>query len=393
MAGVFRAGSDEEVASLANTLAHGFGFPSADAPRWLAIAGHENVRVLSDGASVLGGLLQIPMAQRFGGRSVPTVGVAGVAIRPELRGQGLGRTLMLGLLREARANRIPLSTLYPATLTLYRAVGYERAGSRHRIQIDPRALALPPVPELRVREVEGCPDELRALYIETAGEGYLDRGPYAWGRVTHPRGKETKTFTFSSDAGLEAYAVISNKTRDGDGTTLELCDVAARSARGARAVLRFASEYRSLATELVWHGAAADLLTAVLPERHGTVTLLDTYMVRIACPDLALEARGYPKHLDATFTIELDDRSMPEASGRFSLRIAGGRATVTSLAAGESPSDAVVRTHERGLASLYSGHLSRDVLVRLGWLECSESAEALVDAAFAGPAPAMRDMF
>jgi len=389
----FLSGTDAEIASFAETLAHGFGFPREDAPRWLAKAGHDNVRLLTRDGDVLGGLVRIPMGHVFGGRSVPTVGVAGVAVRPDVRGQGLARELMLGLLREARAAGVALSSLYPATLALYRQVGYERAGARHRIRTDPRALHLPRVPELTVRQVDGCPPEVRAFYMETVTDGQLDRGPYVWARVEAPRGKETKTFTFSSESGLEAYAVLSHKTEDGDGTTLEIVDVAARTPRGARAVLRHCAEYRSLAKELVWHGGTSDLLVEALPELHATITLLDTFLIRVVCPEAALEARGYPRHVEGTLAFDLDDGSLPEASGTYEVRVSGGRAEVKRLGAGESTAAPRVGTSERGLASLFAGYHTRRALTDLGWIAPSSAAEPLVDALFAGPVPSMRDMF
>lgn len=39
-------------------------------------------------------LVRVPVGQRFGGRSVPMLGIAGVAVPPERRGGGLARRLM-----------------------------------------------------------------------------------------------------------------------------------------------------------------------------------------------------------------------------------------------------------------------------------------------------------
>ncbi len=179
------------------------------------------------------------MAQWFGGRSIPTMGVAGVAVAPEERGRGVGTRLMVEMLRGARARGFSLGALYPASVTLYRRAGYERAGARFAIELDPRHCEVPRVPEVTIAEVVGTPPDVRALYDETARvhPGFLDRGPYVWGRVVRPRGKVTKTFTASHEGKLEGYVVFAHTT-GGHDTTIDVRDLAATSARAARAILR-----------------------------------------------------------------------------------------------------------------------------------------------------------
>ena len=58
-------------------------------------------------------------------------GVSSVKVAPEDRGRGVGRLLMTAVLDEIAAHRYPLSALYPATMPLYRSLGWELAGGRH----------------------------------------------------------------------------------------------------------------------------------------------------------------------------------------------------------------------------------------------------------------------
>src|SRR5204863_3657876 len=113
-----------------------------DALPWLNKAGRENVRVLREGREPIACLLLLPMGQFFGGRPVPTVGVAAVGVAPHLRGRGAAARVMSSALREIRAAGTPLSALYPATQVLYRKVGYEQAGGRFEITIPAGALGL-----------------------------------------------------------------------------------------------------------------------------------------------------------------------------------------------------------------------------------------------------------
>src|SRR4051812_31444593 len=118
----------DDLDELGAILGGSFAFPALETEPWLAGAGFENVRVVRDRKRALGCLLLIPMGQFFGGRSLPMVGIAGVGVGLSDRGRGVARFLMAEALREIAARGFALSTLYPATQTLYRAVGYERAG-------------------------------------------------------------------------------------------------------------------------------------------------------------------------------------------------------------------------------------------------------------------------
>lgn len=78
--------------------------------------------------------------QWWAGRQVPMAGIGGVVVRPDYRGRGVGRYLMEGVVDRARELGSTISALYPATLPLYRRVGYEFAGVRSRYAF--RAAAL-----------------------------------------------------------------------------------------------------------------------------------------------------------------------------------------------------------------------------------------------------------
>lgn len=105
-----RPGAD--VDEPAGLLSHAFGFPREGAQPWFEIAGFDNLRTFRRGARTIGGLVEIPMGQFFGGRAVPAMGVAGVAIAPDERGAGTGTRMMLAMLREARARGFPLRSAH-----------------------------------------------------------------------------------------------------------------------------------------------------------------------------------------------------------------------------------------------------------------------------------------
>src|SRR6187399_75373 len=91
----------------------------------------EAERVLGayDGARLVATARINDLSQWWSGQSLPMAGIAGVVVAPEHRGHGVGTQIMTALLDRGRALAYPVSALYPATIPVYRAAGYELAGA------------------------------------------------------------------------------------------------------------------------------------------------------------------------------------------------------------------------------------------------------------------------
>lgn len=385
--GVAEAGDREQ---LADVLSHGFGFPKESANLWFERAGHKNVRVLRDGGRAQGGLLVVPMGQFFGGREVPMLGVAGVGVRPDARGQGLAKELMLRTLLEAR-DAFAISTLYPATVKLYQSVGYERAGARFRVELSPQGLTeTPRAPGLTIHEVQGCPEELRASYAQSAQRhnGMLARGDYVWRRVYEPRDMVTKSFVVRRGDVCEGHAVISNKMSPKGTTQVAVTDLAAHTTEAARAILSLLAGYRSIADVVGWHGAPWGALMTEIPERHHKISLTEHFMVRMLHVERALSTRGYNPLVSGEVVVAVQDPALSANSGTYALHVTGGSARVE-----QSSLAAEVTLTERGLSALYTGFQSAEDLAVRGLAAGTPRALQTLTALFAGPLPCMVDMF
>lgn len=378
---------EEDLATLGGILGWSFGSDPVDASAWLQRGGLENVRVARRGERLLGGLLEIPMGQWFGGRSVPMLGLAGVGVAPEARGERVGVSLLLDTLRGGRRRGSFLSALYPSTLRLYRAAGYELAGSRYRVSAN---LADLPTErgELDVTPLEPSDaTAVEALYRTVASErpGYLDRGPYVWRRARESTKEKYRGFAVRGAGGLEGYAYLSQRGPD---HALELVarDLVTATPAAARRLAAFFAGHRSTFKSLVLWGGAVEPIVFSAPERVFTTAVAEQWMLRVLDVTGALEARGYPP-VDASVDFELTDRTLPENAGRYRLEVSGGRACVTSGGAGS------VALDERALAALYSGFLAPSALARSGRLEGDAASLARLALLFAGPPPALGDYF
>lgn len=384
------AREDSELEELAPLVAWAFGGTAASSLKWLQGMGPDSVRVLHAGGRLSAGLAEIPMGQWFGGARVEMLGVAGVAVAAEARGGGLAKRLMIEMLQAARARRVALSTLYPATVTLYRNVGYELAGSRYRYTAQlarlPRwrsELALGALPASREGEVE-------AMYRELASEqpGYLDRGSYIWNRVRTPEGAPVRGLLVEGEHGTEGYVYVKQQSTSEWAYDLMVTDLVAKSGDAAKRILTFLADHRSTGTRAHWYAGPLLPWTFEFPERVFDMALTDYWMLRLVHVEAALEQRGYPKALTLELDLEVEDSTLPDNSGRYIVRLADGRATVErSAGAGR------IQMQGRGLAALYTGFATPAALVRARLLTAGADDLGLLGAAFGSAAPGLVDHF
>ncbi|AKJ06801.1 putative acetyltransferase [Archangium gephyra] len=372
--------------------AQAFALTPEDARGWQqkVEAGEAQLRVLREGGSVAATIVLIPMGQWFNGRRVPMVGIGGVGVAPERRGQGTATRLMRTALRELRSQGAPLVSLYPATQPLYRRVGFEQSGSRfeiraqlHGLDFQERTLALRPVGEADL-------PALREVYRRHAQrqQGWIDRTGYTWSRVTHPKGETAYGYLVEGSAGIEGYVFLTRRVvSQGMWQELNLTDLVALTPAAGRRLLSFLGDHRSMAQEMVWRGGPADPLLFLLREQTYEVKHLLHWMLRLLDVPAALQARGYPAGLSGALHLEVDDELFPENRGRFVLEVENGEAEVRPGGDGD------MKLHVRALAPLYSGFLSPAALLSTGALEADESALRTATAFFSGPPPAMPDMY
>lgn len=122
----FGAPGPKEAQQLGALLQQCFSFAISSWEHYSNLLGLQNYRVIRHQGQVVGGLGIYQMGQWFGGRSIPTAGIAAVGVAPEHRGTGVAAELMRQTLKELKADSVALSTLYAATQRLYRKVGMSR---------------------------------------------------------------------------------------------------------------------------------------------------------------------------------------------------------------------------------------------------------------------------
>lgn len=359
--------------------------------KWFAYAGAENLRVLrgSDGAPEAT-LLRVPMGQYFGGRSVPMLGIAGVAVAPEDRGKGYARRLMAASVREAHEEGWPLCGLYASTQSLYRQVGYEQAASWFRYTIPAMRLESRDRPGRVEALGDADLDAVKACYaaFASAFDGMLARGTYIWHRIRENHGATYHGFGVrAAGGGLDGYLYLTQERLPSGRQRLALSDLVFRSAEAGRRLLSFLGDFSMMAEEVSFCGGPAHPIMALLPQQRFRCELNEYSLTRVVDVKKALEGRGYSPAARGEVHLDVLDAVVPANQGRWTLRVEGGHGHVTPGGRGD------VKLDVRGLAPIYTGFLSATQASLIGWAAGPREALATLGGLFAGGSPWMTDMF
>ena len=373
------------------------------------------------------------MRQWWHGRAVPSAGVASVKVGPEHRGQGIGRRLMTAVLDLIAELGYPVSALYPATMPLYRSLGWELAGSKSEATIparsllslvppDPHTLATPPTPaapatpaapvppgdgapSARVPDLRRAgPGDAAAVneIIGRAHEAARDCGPITWDAGPIERWlARADLYAYLTGDGFAAYRW------DGDHGLFVEC-VYGVSAETVRALWSLIASHSSVARTVRALVAPADPLWWLTRERDVTVTRRTMWMLRVVDATAAIDARGFPPGVSVTVPLVITDQSRPANSGHWELTVSEGNGILIPNGPGilgtpasstpqpgspAAPSPrAALALGARGLAALYAG--TPVTTLRQAGLASggTPEADASLDAAFAAT-PYMLDDF
>ncbi|HXK21438.1 MAG TPA: GNAT family N-acetyltransferase [Myxococcota bacterium] len=352
-----------------------------------------------DGARLVAMTYAHGFGQFFGGRAVPMGGLASVAVVPDRRGEGLAKQVCTAALRAMRERGEAISSLYPATTSLYRALGWEVAGHYTWSKLAPAALHALPAPArrtLRPASVTELP-ALRACYARVAygSPGYLERSDAWWERLASLWRERSIYVATSEDGGVDGYLVYAQQDGEYSGLggpfRIAVRELIAATRDAGLALWRLLGGWSSQVSDLFLVGPVDDGLLLLSPQQAVQPLAQLRWMTRIVDAVGAVAARGFAGAIDVEVTLELRDATLRENDGAFVLRVHKGQGELVRAA--RAPAEAP-RLAIGAFASLYTGFADTGRLARAGLLEGgTESALTALDAAFAGPAPTCQDEF
>lgn len=392
------------------------------------------------GEQPAGAALFHDMRQWWAGSAVPCAGVASVKVAPEYRGLGIGRRLMTELLDLIAARGYPLSALFPATMPIYRSLGWELAGGRYEATVPARSLRtlMPPDPvasaawdagaghgtapvagdtgtapvagaaadtgtahgaspvarpaeagHVAAHDVRRAGARDAAAMLSVIGrchEAARDCGPLTWDEPLATRWlSRDDMYAYLTGDGFAAY-----RWADGN-RTLFVERILAASPQSARALWSVVASHGSTVATIRARVAANDPLWWLTHERDAAIARRSLWMLRVVDAPAAIAGRGFPPAVTLSVPLMIQDHARPANSGRWQLSVSDGKGVLLQDGRGEGGS-APLRLGARGLAALYAG--IPVATLRLAGLASGATPDtaAALDAAFAAT-PYMLDDF
>ncbi|MGH3067875.1 MAG: GNAT family N-acetyltransferase [Streptosporangiaceae bacterium] len=389
-----------------------------DRTRWQEIAeaaiGARQYLGVFDGGQLLAAARYHDMVQWWHGQPVPMAGVASVAVAPEERGRGTGRALMRALLGLIGERGYQISVLYPATLALYRSLGWEIAGGLSHMTIPARSLrslvapdaslapsapgtsapgtpaALPAVPYTRMRR---CGPRDATDVLATIGrvhQALRECGPNTRDEAAVARWlSDEQRFAYLAPDGFLAY-----RWQHGNDELL-VERVIASSAAATRAIWGIVASHSSIAGTVRATVGPADPVQWLTTDPDVSQTGRTPWMLRVVDAAAAVAGRGFPPGVELTAALRLADPDRPAHDGWWTLDVGGSKGVLTPAepGLGDPPlAPAALTLGPRGFAALYGG-TPLATLRRAGLAAGGDpGGDAALDAAF-GADPFMLEFF
>lgn len=311
----------------------------------------------------------------FGGRRLPTSGIAAVTVMAEHRGRGILGRLMGEITDAARQRGAVISTLFPTAAGVYRRLGYETITELHTLH----------VPTYELAKMRGTHRVRRADSHDVAGiQDVYDRwasrqnGPISRSGPSFPAGGwavgaagSQVTVAEHSDGSIGGYARWRSPGLFGPEALIEVEEIVADDRQLLESMLAMLSTFSAVAPVLQVRATPADLVRLILPST-GRVTNSVQYMLKLL--DVrAFEFIEYPAAFSGDLPFQFNGKG-------YKLHVANGTASCLP----DDASDARVLSPS-GIALTLSGAQSSDNLRRLGEIVSGDAHDdPLWDSLFGG---------
>ena len=369
-----RVGTEADRGEIWELFRTGFGVDPHHRDDWLSALDTRRAMVVDGTHGELAGVVHIrPFDQWFGARPVPMAGYSPVVVAPQHRNRGLARRLVAAPLADLRARGEVIASLFPASLALYRSVGFECAGSYVHRRFPVTDLAsIGPARRRLVRR--GTVDDVTAIH-----RCHADALPGRDGAVTRTADWWARSLPTTLD-GVEVY-VVDDPDREGEVAgyaiyrhrkarppydfAVSVFEVLAEDPDVLRSLWQVVGSSGTQAPEVDVIGPAEDDLFLLAANATADVVRSEIrWMLRVVDLPAAVAARGWPAGASGTVDLEVLDEQAPWNAGRWRLEVEGGDARATPGGTG------TVALTIGALSSWWAGYATPARLARTGSLRC-----------------------
>jgi predicted acetyltransferase len=208
-----------------------------------------------------------------------------------------------------------------------------------------------------------------------------------WRRALRPPGGGGYGYLVEGGGVPVGYLVFSHKDLGGLRYELHVRELVALTAGASRRLLRLLADHRSMAHHAIVPAAPAEAVFMLPAEEPLEIAERMHWMMRVLDVPSALSARGYSIAVQGELHLDVRDDIMAANDGKFVLSVSGGKGEVKPGGKG------TVKIDVRGLAPLFTGHLSAEELITVGLVDGSHADLSVATSIFAGPSPWMQEMF
>jgi predicted acetyltransferase len=395
----YRPARPDEQRALVLQDAQAFGDSTAASSidRAVARTRLEELRVLEEDGRNVGLLLARSHRVFWGGRPVPAGQVSGLSIGAGYRGRGAGGELIRAYLAEAHERGVAISTLFPATVHLYRRAGYEYGGTWTLYEAAARHLpvAWPDGYRATIARVDDpSPFQERFARVAPWRSGQVERDADWWlHSILSDRGDgPPEAYLIDGPDGPDGWAVLKlteHASWQEVTTRVRVVDWGACTPGGWRSLLALAAGFSSLAATVEWKGPEPEPLVLLLREQDLRQLRQFRWMVRVVDVPAAFAGRGYPAEARGRLIVEVRDDVCPWVDGTWCIEVNEGEGKAARVDA-----TADVRTTASGLAALFAGYVDARHLAQAGLVSgLGEPDLEFLRAVHAGPAPWSPDFY
>lgn len=335
--------------------------------------------------------------QWFGGRAVPLAGFSPVAVLPEYRGRGWAKAVIVGQYADLRDRGEVISGLFPASVELYRSVGFELAGSyvQRRIPAAHLATLRPEHPVVVRRGTTADVAAVHRCYERLAGrlDGPVTRSPSWWQRLLPADLTETVLYVVDDRSGageLAGYGAYRHgKARGPYDYAVVVSEVMAGDADITKALWRVIGSSGSQAPDVEIIGAADDPLFLLVGAADPVAVRTELrWMIRLVDAAGAVAARGWNPVLRGAVDLQIHDAHAPWNAGAWRLEVSDGHGRLVPGGSG------TVDISIQGLSCWWSGYTNARTLATTGHVRTSDTdALAILDGLGAGSPPTLVDFY
>ncbi|MBD2021239.1 GNAT family N-acetyltransferase, partial [Leptolyngbya sp. FACHB-36] len=249
------------------------GLELPDRTQFLAVEATTNQAV--------GAYVQIDLELLLQQKRFPTLGLAGVAVAPERRGQRVARRMIEHALETGRSHQYPLAMLYPFQHGFYRKLGWAWVGRSHQYRVS--TTHLPRYSEPQSFATAGLTgifpydatqqQALQTVYQTAAVQhnGWIQRREWLWDSLLKPKtGREIYTYV---EAGALLGYVVLQFTQLPDRLAVVVREWVALTSTAYRSILGFLASLRDQVSTIVWNTFAEDPFPHLLSEQRRDPSL------------------------------------------------------------------------------------------------------------------------